>query len=128
MYKVIVMNAKELAKAVEDKADVITIKGEFRKASFLIYAKGKVAWMVAIGAIAAAIALILASGVVPIFSPGTVPGAALAAAPAVGILGWPATTAAIAIALAGGGVGTLNKFRKYKLIKRDDHQIVFKRK
>jgi len=64
----------------------------------------------------------------PLFSPGTLPGAALAAAPAVGILGWPATTAAITIALTGGGVGILNKFRKYKLIERDDNRIVFKRK
>ena len=128
MLKVIVKNAKELAKALKDKADIIVIEGEFGKVSFRIYAIGKVAWVVAIGGIAAAVALIFASGGVPLFSPGTLPGAALAAAPAVGILGWPATTAAITIALTGGGVGILNKFRKYKLIERDDNQIVFKRK
>ena len=128
MLKVIVKNAKELAKAVKDKVDMIVIEGEFGKVSFRIYAIGRVAWIVAIGGIAAAVALILASGSMPIFSPGTLPGAALAAAPAVGILGWPATTAAITIALTGGGVGILNKFRKYKLIERDDNRIVFKRK
>ena len=128
MLKVIVKNAKELAKAVKDKVDMIVIEGEFGKVSFRIYAIGRVAWIVAIGGIAAAVALILASGTMPLFSPGTLPGAALAAAPAVGILGWPATTAAITIALTGGGVGILNKFRKYKLIERDDNRIVFKRK
>ena len=128
MLKVIVKNAKELAKALKDKADIIVIEGEFGKVSFRIYAIGRVAWVVAIGGIAAAVALIFVSGGVPLFSPGTLPGAALAAAPAVGILGWPATTAAITIALTGGGVGILNKFRKYKLIERDDNQIVFKRK
>ena len=128
MLKVIVKNAKELAKALKDKVDMIVIEGEFGKVSFRIYAIGKVAWIVAIGGIAAAVALIFASGTMPLFSPGTLPGAALAAAPAVGILGWPATTAAITIALTGGGVGILNKFRKYKLIERDDNRIVFKRK
>ncbi len=128
MLKVIVKNAKELAKALKNKVDIIVIEGEFGKVSFRIYAIGKVAWVVAIGGIAAAVALIFASGGVPLFSPGTLPGAALAAAPAVGILGWSATTAAITIALTGGGVGILNKFRKYKLIERDDNQIVFKRK
>ena len=128
MLKVIVKNAKELAKAVKDKVDIIVIEGEFGKVSFRIYAIGRVAWIVAIGGIAAAVALIFASGSMPLFSPGTLPGAALAAAPAVGILGWPATTAAITIALTGGGVGILNKFRKYKLIERDDNRIVFKRK
>ena len=128
MLKVIVKNAKELAKAVKDKVDMIVIEGEFGKVSFRIYAIGRVAWIVAIAGIAAAVALILASGSMPVFSPGTLPGAALAAAPAVGILGWPATTAAITIALTGGGVGILNKFRKYKLIERDDNRIVFKRK
>ena len=128
MLKVIVKNAKELAKALKDKVDIIVIEGEFGKVSFRIYAIGRVAWIVAIGGIAAAVALIFASGSMPLFSPGTLPGAALAAAPAVGILGWPATTAAITIALTGGGVGILNKFRKYKLIERDDNRIVFKRK
>ena len=126
--KVKVKNAKSLAKVLKDKPDIIIIEGEFRKAAFRIYATGKVSWIIAISAIAAAIALIFASGIIPILSPGTLSGAGLAAAPAVGILGWPATTAAITIALTGGGVRILNKFRKYKLITRDDNQLVFERK
>jgi len=34
MLKVIVKNAKELAKAVKDKIDIIVIEGEFGKVSF----------------------------------------------------------------------------------------------
>lgn len=47
MSKVIVKNAKELAKALKDKVDIIVIEGEFGKVAFRIYATGRVAWVVA---------------------------------------------------------------------------------
>ena len=128
MPAVIVENAKELAIALKDKADTIVIEGKFGKAAFRIYAVRWVSWVVAVAAIAVVIALIIGSGILPLSAPLSAPGVAVAAAPAVGILGWKATSAAIIIALGGGGVGILNKFRKYKLIKREKNRLVFKRK
>ncbi|WP_205437214.1 hypothetical protein [Helicobacter suis] len=46
------------------------------------------------------------------------------AAGAVGVLGLPATTSALAIALAAGGVGVLNKLRGYNLKKISNTRVV----
>jgi methylthioribose-1-phosphate isomerase len=42
------------------------------------------------------------------------------------VLGAPAAGAAIAIAVAGGGAGILNKLRKYKLIKKGNKVVLEK--
>ena len=130
--RVTVKTPKELGKALKGKADEILIEGDLKKK--VIRITGKVAWLVAIGAIAAAVAAIIASGGLAL-----VPGAALAtpaiwgsgaalAAPAVGILGFPTTVAAISIAIAAGGVGVLNKLRKYKVVERGENRLVLRRK
>ena len=132
--RVTVKTPKELGKALKGKADEILIEGDLKKKVIRIRVTGKVAWLVAIGAIAAAVAAIIASGGLAL-----VPGGALAApaiwgsgaalaAPAVGILGFPTTVVAISIAIAAGGVGALNKLRKYKVVERGEDQLVLRRK
>lgn len=47
---------------------------------------------------------------------------------AVGILGIGATSTAIGIAVAAGGVAVLNKLRKYRLEKISDTHIILRKK
>ena len=55
--------------------------------------------------------------------------AGIAAAPAaVGILGGAATTSAIAIAVAAGGVSALGKLRKYRVAEKTEGRVVLRRK
>ena len=120
--RVTVKTPKELGKALKGKADEILIEGDLKKKVFRIRVTGKVAWLVAIGAIAAAVAAIIASG-----------GLAFAlgiplVAPAISILGVPTVSAAILIAIAAGGVGALNKLRKYKEVERGEDWLVLRRK
>lgn len=51
-----------------------------------------------------------------------------AMAGAVGVLGVPTATSALAIAVAGGGVGVLNKLRDYRIEKISDDKIILHRK
>ena len=120
--RVPVKTPKELGKALKNNADEILIEGDLKKKVIRIRVTGKVAWLVAIGAIAAAVAAIIPSGGLAF-----APGAALAA-PAVGILGFPTTVATISIAIAAGGVGVLNKLRKYKVVERGENRLVLRRK
>ena len=133
--RVQVDNPEKLGKALKDKAgEIVIIEIDLSKKVLRIKATGKVAWAVAIAAIAAAVAAIIASGGLALV-PGAVlvtpaiwaPGAVLAA-PAVGILGFPTTLAAISIAIAAGGVGALNKLRKYKVVERGEDWLVLRRK
>ena len=132
---VTVKTPKELGKALKGKAgEIVIIKIDLAKKVLRIKATGKVAWAVAIAAIAVAVAAIIASGGLALV-PGAVlvtpaiwgSGAALAT-PAVGILGFPTTLAAISIAIAAGGVGALNKSRKYKVVERGEDRLVLRRK
>ena len=124
---VTVKTPKELGKALKAKADEILIEGDLKKKVIRIRVTGKVAWVVAIGAIAVAVAAIIASGGLAL-APLAAPGVALAAAPAVGILGFPTTAAAISIAITAGSVGALNRLRKYKVVERGEDRLVLRRK
>jgi len=88
-----------------------------------------VAWIVALGAIGVTVTAILAT---------TVTGGAAtpvsgfvglgASSAAVGILGGTTTYSAIAIAVAAGGVGVLNKLRRYDLVKNSESSVILTRK
>lgn len=125
---------KELARAVKNKVDLIIVEFDLAKKVLRIKATGKVAWAIAIAAIAAVVAAIIASGglaLVPgavVLTPAIWAPVAVLAAPAVGILGFPTTLAAISIAIAAGGVGALNKLRKYKVVERGEDWLVLRRK
>ncbi|WP_104640881.1 hypothetical protein [Helicobacter bizzozeronii] len=112
---------KELARAIEEARDTIEIEGDLAGKTIKIKATDKVAWAVAIGAIGVALTALLASGGV------AAPVSGAVAAGAVGVLGLPATTSALAIAFAAGGVGVLNKLRGYDLKKISDTRVVLTR-
>ena len=89
-----------------------------------IKATGKVAWAVAIGAIGVAVIAALATP-----ATGGVSNVAdtFVAPVSIGILGGPATLAAVSISIAAGGVGALNKLRKYKIVEKTDNRIVLRK-
>ncbi|CRF45128.1 hypothetical protein [Helicobacter heilmannii] len=113
-----VSNEKELAEAIENGENSIEIVGDFSKKIVKIKATGDVAWGIAIAAIAAAVAIVIASGGLG------APASLFTAAGAVGILGTGPTISAVTIAVAAGGVGVLNKLRGYDLKKISDSHVV----
>ncbi|WP_338627400.1 hypothetical protein QJR52_04545 [Clostridium baratii] len=119
-----VNDSKGLGEALKADEDEIIIEGDLKEKVIRIKAKGKVAWAVAIGAIAVAVVAIIATPA----TGGTSSIAAVATAPAaVSVLGGAATTAAISIAVAAGGVGALNKLREYKIVENDENKLVLRK-
>lgn len=116
-----VTTEKELAKQLEANAERIEIEGNLGNKIIRIKATGKVAWAIAFGAIAVAVA-----GVIAAPATGGASGtASLFAAPAaIGILGSSATLAAISIAVAAGGIGALKKLRKYRIVEKSPGWVV----
>lgn len=119
-----VNDTKGLGKALKDNKDEIIIEGDLKNKVLRIKATGKVAWAIAIGAIGVAVVAILLT----IETGGTSSIAAAAVAPAaVSVLGVETTIAAIGIAVVAGGVGALNKLRKYKIVENDDKKLILKK-
>jgi hypothetical protein len=117
---------EELGKALKDHVEEIEISVEtgLGKTVTRIKGTGKIAWAICFSALAVGIVAIIAA---PATGGVSAPaGAAFMVAP-VAALGLPAATAAIAIAVAGGGAGVLNKLRGYKMEKRDG-KVILKRK
>ena len=56
-----VTNEKELGKALKDDEDTIVITGKLGAAVITIQAKGRVAWLVAVGAIGVAVAAVFSA-------------------------------------------------------------------
>jgi hypothetical protein len=106
-----VRTEKEFADALNNDAETIEIEGDLANKIIKIRATGKVAWLVAFGAIGIAVmAMMLAPA-----SGGGAGVVGIAAAPvAIGILGASATAAAVSIALAARSTTVLTKMRSYK--------------
>jgi len=123
----IINNEDDLGKAIKEGRETIEIEGDLKNKVFRIKATGKVAWAVAIGAIALAFAALFY--VVP--EPATQVGAkgvvALTGSAAIGILGYGTFISAIKIAFAAGGVAYLNKLRGYRIISNSGDKIVLKK-
>ena len=116
---------KELAQALKEEEDVLEIEGDLKKKVLKIKATGKIAWGIAIAAIATAVA----ATIVAIPTGGTSEVVSFMVAPAaVGILGVDVTMAAIYIAVAAGGVGVLNSLRKYEIMGEFGDTLMLKRK
>jgi hypothetical protein len=113
----VINNEDDLGDALNNNDDTIEIEGDLAKKVFKIKATGKAAWAIAIAAIGVAVALALPSG-------GT---SGIIGAGAITVLGLPAATSAVAIAVAAGGIGALNKLRRYKVIERNDNLLILKR-
>jgi hypothetical protein len=112
---------EELADAINNGEDTIEIKGDLKDKTLKIKATGKVAWVIAIGAIGIAVTILIATG-------GTgAPASGIIGVGAVSVLGLPAAISAVTIALAAGEVGVLNKLRSYKIIENDGNKLVLKK-
>ena len=125
-----VKNEKELADAIKSKKDVIVIKGDLSKKVIKIKATGKVAWVIAFGAIAVAIVAILATassgGTI---GPVTIPTATLFAGEAIAIWGLPTTIAAISLCVAAKSKNALKSlYDDYKIIEQKDNYVKIRRK
>lgn len=120
-----VRSAEELAEALKKEEDTIEIEGDLSKKVVRIRATGKIAWVIAIAAIAIAVYSILT---MPATGGTSIASGLVANSAAVGILGFSVTTAAISIAVAGGGIGILTTLRGYKEVSRTENTLVLKKK
>ena len=114
-------NEDDLGRAINGGSDSIEIEGDLVKKVLKIKATGKVAWAIAIGGIGVAVAVLVSTGGAGAPASGLIGGSAVA------ILGLPTAISAVSIAFAAGGVGALNKLRKYKIIEKGDNRVVLKR-
>ena len=116
-----VRTEEELAKAIENGEDTIEIEGDLKEKTLKIKATGKVAWVVAIGAIGIAVTIVITTG-----GAGT-PASGIIGVGAVSVLGLPAAITAVSIAVAAGGVGVLNKLRSYKIVENSENILILKK-
>ena len=120
---------KEFGEALKNDQDTIEVEGDLAKKTIKIKATGKVAWAVCIGCVAIAMtALVVTIGSGGTATPITGPTSAIVLSAAVATWGMPTAITATGIAIAGGGVGVLNKLRKYRLEKISDTKIILHRK
>lgn len=124
-----VTSATELGKSIKNGDDEIIIEGDLTKKVIRIKATGKVAWIIAFGAIgiglAAAIAGAVAGPAIPAFEAIAI----TSAAGAVAVIGLPATAAALAMAFAVKSKKVLNTLRDdYVIVNNSDNRIVLKKK
>lgn len=116
-----IRSEKELGEALSRGQDTIEIEGSLQEKVLRIKATGKVAWAVAIGAIAIAVAVLIASGGTGAPASGIVGGGAVA------VLGLPTAISAVSIAVAAGGVGSLNSLRSYSVISNNNGSLILKK-
>ncbi len=120
---------KELGEALKRGDSTIVVEFELANKVIRIKATEKGVWALCVTAIGVAVVF----GVVTISTAGTatVPSAFIAT-PAIatvsGFLGMPTAISAIGIAIAGGGVGALNKLRGYQLEKVSDEKVILHKK
>ena len=120
MSTVSVRTEKELGQALKEEKDTIEIEGDLKEKVIKIKATGKVAWAVALGAIAVAVVATLA--IVPTrgaSAPATCGILPAAKAFGGGIGGFSVACTAVSIAVAAGGVGALKTLREYDLSEKD---------
>lgn len=119
---------KELGEALKRGEDTIEVEMDLGRKVVRMKAVGKHAWAICVAAIGVA----GACGVVAITSAGTAAPSAFVATPAVAtvasFLGVPTAISAIGIAIAGGGVGALNKLRGYRVEKVSDEKVILHKK
>ena len=128
-------NEKDLGNAIKNGEQCIEVEGELGQKVFRIKAVGAVAWAVAIGGLTVAVAAIIATlatggagapATVPVTTAGILPAATVLGGTG-GVSGVAVAASAATIAVAGGGVGTLNKLRNYKMEKQGDRVILKKK-
>jgi len=120
-----IKDEKELGKALKEDRDEIIIEGDLKNNVIRIKAIGKVAWAIAIAAIAVAVGSVLAA---PLTGGLSTTANFITAPVAVSVLGVPAAGAAISIAVAGGGVKILDKLRDYKIVEKNGNSVILKKR
>lgn len=128
-----VKNEKELANAVKSNQNEITIKGDLAKKTIEIKSTGKVAWLIAFGAVGVAvivalkIPIVVAGGPTAFASLGAI--ATTSAGAAVAIWGVSTTVAAISICVAGGSTAILKKlYDGYNIVSKGDGFVKLRKK
>ena len=111
-----VTNPQELGKVVKKEPDEIIVEGDLANNVYKIKATGKVAWVIAFGAVAVAVIAVLtlpagAAGPAGLIADGVIAGvAATTAAASIGVLGISATIAAIGIGVGARNANALNSY------------------
>lgn len=128
-----VRNEKELANAIKNNKNEITIKGDLARKTVTIKSTGKVAWVIAIGAVGFAFIIALKTPIIVAGGPTALaPLGAIAttsASAAVAIWGVSTTVAAISICVAGGSVATLKKlYEDYNIVSKGDGFVKLRKK
>ncbi|WP_317341109.1 hypothetical protein [Phocaeicola coprocola] len=128
-----VRNEKELASAVKSNQNEITIKGDLAEKTIKIKATGKVAWLVASGAVGVAVIIALKTPIVIAGGPHAVASlgaiATTSAGATVAIWGISTTVAAISICVAGGSAVTLKKlYEGYNIVSKGDGFVKLRKK
>ncbi|SMF95687.1 hypothetical protein SAMN02949497_3061 [Methylomagnum ishizawai] len=116
-----IINEDDLGKALKNKQDTIEIEGNLKEKVLRIKATGSVCWAIAIGAIGIAVTVLLTTGGTGVAVSG------LVGVGAVSVLGMPTAISAVSIAVAAGGIGSLNSLRKYKILNQNDGRLILKR-
>jgi hypothetical protein len=126
----VVYSNKDVGEAIKKEVDTIEMsrESEAGKTVYKIKATGNIAWGVCFAALAVAIVAII---VMPVTGGASaIPAGAvgfIGTPIAIGVLGGPAAVGAIVIAVAGGGVGILNKLRRYKMKEKNGKIILTKK-
>lgn len=120
-----ITDEKELSKALQDGIDSIEIEGNLKDKVLRIKASGKVAWVIALGAIAIAVIVALSNTLANIGEANKVLMESPDSAPHLWLGGvW----ILVGIAVVAIIVAMLNKFRGYKLEKVSNTRIILRKK
>lgn len=130
-----ITTAKELGQAIKENVDIIEIEGDLVSKVIRIKATGNIAWSVAAGALVVVISTMIMNlptlpldvatlGASTAFKSFVATAGGAAAATTLGT----ATSTAVTIGVAGGGIGALNKLRDYRLEKKNDKKVILYRK
>lgn len=120
-----ITDEKELSKALQDGIDSIEIEGNLKDKVLRIKASGKVAWVIALGAIAIAVIVALSNTLANIGEANKVLMESPDSTPHLWLGGvW----ILVGIAVVAIIVAMLNKFRGYKLEKVSNTRIILRKK
>lgn len=120
-----ITDEKELRQALQDGTDSIEIEGNLKDKVVRIKASGKVAWVIALGAIAVAVIVALPHTLANISNANKVLVETPTSAPHLGLgVVW----SLVGIAVVATTFAMLNKFRGYKLEKVSDTRIILRKK
>lgn len=122
-----VSTEKDLGAALKEEQDTIVVEGNLVGVVLRIRATGKIAWAIAIAAIATVAVLVMTSST-GVGAPAAAALAPVAGGAAVSVLGAGATVSAVLVALAAGGVASLNKLRNYEEVDRSPGRVVLRRR